>query len=67
MEDLNLIIRLLRVLGTKQLLQNGDQTDMVYEGMDRQLTFEQSLRSREFRPDGLNYTPRISGIIHFAG
>ena len=32
--------------------------------MDRQLTFEQSLRSREFEPDGPNYTPRISGILH---
>ena len=34
------------------------------EGMDKQLTFEQSLRSREFEPDGPNYTPRISGIMH---
>ena len=33
-------------------------------GMDKQLTFEQSLRSREFEPDGPNYTPRISGILH---
>ena len=43
---------------------NGDQTDTVYEGMDKQLTFEQSLRSRTFEPDGPNYTPRISGIMH---
>ncbi len=43
---------------------NGDQTDTIYEGMDRQLTFEQSLRTREFEPDGPNYTPRISGIMH---
>ena len=33
-------------------------------GMDRQLTFEQALRSREFEPDAPNYTPRISGIMH---
>ena len=32
--------------------------------MDKHLTFEQSLRSREFEPDGPNYTPRISGILH---
>jgi hypothetical protein len=32
--------------------------------MDKQLTFEQSLRSREFEPDAPNYTPRISGIMH---
>ena len=27
------------------------------------MTFEQSLRTREFEPDAPNYTPRISGII----
>lgn len=53
-----------RVLGNKTIVTNGDQTDTVYDGMDRQLTFEQSLRSREFEPDGPNYTPRISGVVH---
>ena len=53
-----------RVLGNKTIVTNGDQTDTIYEGMDRQLTFEQSLRTREFEPDGPNYTPRISGIMH---
>ena len=48
-----------RVLGNKTIVTNGDQTDTIYEGMDRQMTFEQSLRSREFEPDGPNYTPRI--------
>lgn len=56
-----------RVLGNKTIVTNGDQTDTIYEGMDRQLTFEQSLRSREFEPDGPNYTPRISGIMHVEG
>lgn len=56
-----------RVLGNKLIVTNGDQTDTIYEGMDRQLTFEQSLRSREFEPDAPNYTPRISGIMHFGG
>ena len=45
-----------RVLGNKTIVTNGDQTDTIYEGMDKQLTFEQSLRSREFEPDGPNYT-----------
>ena len=36
-----------RVLGNKTIVTNGDQTDTIYEGMDHQLTFEQSLRSRE--------------------
>lgn len=53
-----------RVLGNKTIVTNGDQTDTIYEGMDKQLTFEQSLRSREFEPDEPNYTPRISGVMH---
>lgn len=52
-----------RVIGNKTIVTNGDQTDTVYEGMEKGLTFEQSLRSREFEPDGPNYTPRISGIM----
>ena len=53
-----------RVLGNKSFGTRGDQPDTIYEGMDRQLTFEQSLRTIEFEPDGPNYTPRISGIMH---
>ena len=53
-----------RVLGNKTIVTNGDQTDTIYEGMDKQLTFEQTLRTREFEPDAPNYTPRISGILH---
>lgn len=53
-----------RVLGNKTIVTNGDQTDTIYEGMDMQQTFEQSLRVREFEPDAPNYTPRISGILH---
>ena len=65
LEDPSLIIYApVRVLGNKTIVTNGDQTDTIYEGMDKQLTFEQSLRSREFEPDGPNYTPRISGIMH---
>lgn len=65
LEDPSLVIYApVRVLGNKTIVTNGDQTDTIYEGMDSQLTFEQSLRSREFEPDGPNYTPRISGILH---
>lgn len=53
-----------RVLGNKTIVTNGDQTDTIYECMDRQQTFEQALRTREFEPDEPNYTPRISGILH---
>lgn len=54
-----------RVMGNKTIVTNGDQTDTIYEGMDCQMTFEQSLRCRAFEPDAPNYTPRISGIMHF--
>lgn len=65
LEDPSLIIYApVRVLGNKTIVTNGDQTDTIYEGMDKQLTFEQSLRCREFEPDAPNYTPRISGILH---
>ena len=65
LEDPSLIIYApVRVLGNKTIVTNGDQTDTIYQGMDRQLTFEQSLRSRKYEPDEPNYTPRISGIMH---
>ena len=65
LEDPSLIIYApVRVLGNKTIVTNGDQTDTIYDGMDKQLTFEQSLRSREFEPDGPNYTPRISAVLH---
>ena len=52
-----------RVLDEHTIVTNGDQTDTVYEGYKKGLTFEQSLRSREFEPDAPNYTPRISGVL----
>ncbi len=65
MTDPSLVIYApVRVLGNKTIVTNGDQTDTIYEGMDEQMTFEQTLRSRTFEPDAPNYTPRISGILH---
>ncbi|MCR5784903.1 MAG: IMP cyclohydrolase [Eubacterium sp.] len=65
LEDPSLIIYApVRVLGNKTIVTNGDQTDTIYELMDKQQTFEQSLRTRKFEPDGPNFTPRISGIMH---
>ena len=64
MVDPHLIIYYpVRVLGNKTIVTNGDQTDTIYELMDKQMTFEQALRTREFEDDAPNYTPRISGII----
>lgn len=53
-----------RVQGSQTIVTNGDQTDTIYEGLKAGLTFEQSLRSREYEPDAPNYTPRISGLVH---
>ena len=65
MKDPSLIIYApVRVLGNKTIVTNGDQTDTIFDGMDKQQTFEQSLRSRKFEPDSPNFTPRISGVMH---
>lgn len=65
LEDPSLIIYApVRVLGHQTIVTNGDQTDTVFEGLAKGMTFEQSLRSREFEPDAPNYTPRISGLLH---
>ena len=64
MTDPHLIIYYpVRVLGNKTIVTNGDQTDTIYDLMDKQMTFEQALRTREFEDDKPNFTPRISGII----
>ena len=68
LEDPHLIIYApVRVLGNKTIVTNGDQTDTIYELMDKQMTFEQSLRTREYEDDAPNYTPRISGIVRQDG
>ena len=65
MTDPHLIIYYpVRVLGNKTIVTNGDQTDTIYDLMDKQMTFEQALRTREFEDDKPNFTPRISGVIH---
>lgn len=64
LEDPSLIIYApVRVLGNKTIVTNGDQTDTIYELMNKQMTFEQALRTREFEPDSPNYTPRISSVM----
>lgn len=68
MSDPHLIIYApVRVLGDKVIVTNGDQTDTIYDNMEKGQTFEQSLLSREFEDDAPTYTPRISGIMDFSG
>ena len=47
----------------RTIITNGDQTDTIFDGLRSGLSFEESLRSRCFEPDGPNYTPRISGLL----
>ena len=64
LQDPSLIIYApVRVLNHQTIVTNGDQTDTIYEGLEKGLTFEESLRSRAFEPDAPNYTPRISGVM----
>ncbi len=60
-----IIYAAVRVLGKKTIVTNGDQTDTIYEGLEKGLTFEQSLRSRKYEHDAPNYTPRISSLMNF--
>ena len=56
-----------RQLGEDLIVTNGDQTDTVRDFMAEGKTFEEALRTREFEPDGPNWTPRISGLLHRDG
>lgn len=48
------------------IVTNGDQTDTVYDFLEKGKTFEEALETREFEPDKPNYTPRISAILNFS-
>ncbi len=67
-EDPSLIIyAALRTYQNQLIVTNGDQTDTIYKGLREGKEFEKSLRTRAFEPDAPNLTPRISGILNFAG
>ena len=52
------------------IITNGDQTDTIYdyikENGEDGYAFVKALHTREFEDDAPNFTPRISGIIHYA-
>ena len=52
-----------RELGRSLIVTNGDQTDTIRDFLEQGLSMEQALRTREFEPDGPNWTPRISGLV----
>ena len=68
MEDPSLIIyHPVRQMGRGLIVTNGDQTDTILEFLKQGLPMEQALRTREFEPDGPNWTPRISGLLSADG
>ncbi len=62
-----IIYSAVKVLGSKTIVTNGDQTDTIYDGLKNGLTFEESLRSRKYEHDAPNYTPRISSLLNVEG
>lgn len=67
-EDPSLIIYSpIKVSGKDTIVTNGDQTQTIYEFLEEGSTFEKALDTRCFEPDGPNWTPRISGILHMDG
>ena len=66
-EDPSLIIYApVRKLDGKLIVTNGDQTDTIRDFVLEGKSFEDALETREFEPDGPNWTPRISGMATFA-
>lgn len=53
-----------RVWQGTTIVTNGDQTDTVYDFLEKGETFAAGLRTRTFEPDAPNYTPRISGVVN---
>lgn len=65
-EDPSLIIYSpVRVWENQLIVTNGNQTDTIYSALAEGRSFEQALETREFEPDGPNFTPRISGMLTF--
>ena len=64
MTDPSLIIyHPVRLAGRGLIVTNGDQTDTVRDFLLAGRSFAEALHTREFEPDGPNYTPRISGLL----
>lgn len=62
-----IIYAAVRQFEKKHIVTNGDQTDTIFEGFKKGLSFEQSLKSRKYEHDAPNFTPRISAVLDFEG
>ncbi len=45
------------------IVTNGDQTDTIFDFINRGDSFENALKTRTFEPDAPNFTPRISAML----
>ena len=64
MTDPSLIIyHPVRACEGRVIVTNGDQTDTIRDAYLKGKGFRKALKTREFEPDGPNYTPRISGVL----
>ena len=65
-QDPSLIIyAAVRAYENKLIVTNGDQTDTIYDYLEAGKGFSEALQTRDFEPDGPNFTPRISGMLTF--
>lgn len=65
-EDPSLIIyAAVRHNDNSLIVTNGNQTDTIYDGLAEGKSFAESLESRDFEPDGPNWTPRISALLTY--
>ena len=61
-----IIYAAIRKIANKYIVTNGDQTDTIYNYLEKGEDMRCALRTREFEPDAPNFTPRISGVLEFA-
>jgi len=68
MKDPSLIIyHPVRRTAAATIVTNGDQTDTIAAFLAEGQSFEDALRTRQYEPDGPNWTPRISAILNQDG
>ena len=61
-----IIYSAIRKINNSLIVTNGDQTDTIYDFIEKGEDMRAALRTREFEPDHPNFTPRISAVMNFA-
>ncbi|MEK9195995.1 MAG: IMP cyclohydrolase [Patescibacteria group bacterium] len=64
-EDPSLIIYDAMIeINDNHIVSNGDQTTTIVDFLNKNKTFEDALKTRDYEPDAPHFTPRISGIYY---